>query len=73
MARAKTTMYLDHDLADRAARVLGAPNRTEAVEAALRQVVAQAADRELTRLIAESRLGTMSDAELDEVRRGGWR
>ena len=40
MATAMTSIRLDIRLADEAAKVLGAKNRTEAVHAALREVVA---------------------------------
>jgi Arc/MetJ family transcription regulator len=40
MARRMTSMRLDTRLADEAAKVLGVDSRTEAVHAALREVVA---------------------------------
>jgi len=40
MAVTMTSIRLDTRLADEAARVLGAKNRTEAVHAALREIVA---------------------------------
>jgi Arc/MetJ family transcription regulator len=40
MAVAMTSIRLDTHLADEAARVLGVKNRTEAVHAALREIVA---------------------------------
>jgi Arc/MetJ family transcription regulator len=40
MATAMTSIRLDTRLADEAAKVLGAKNRTEAVHAALREIVA---------------------------------
>jgi Arc/MetJ family transcription regulator len=40
MATAITSIRLDTRLADEAAKVLGAKNRTEAVHAALREIVA---------------------------------
>jgi Arc/MetJ family transcription regulator len=40
MAVAMTSIRLDIDLADEAAKVLGAKSRTEAIHAALREIVA---------------------------------
>ena len=40
MAATMTSMRLDTHLADEAARVLGVKSRTEAVQAALREIVA---------------------------------
>ena len=40
MAVTMTSIRLDTDLADEAAKVLGAKSRTEAVHAALREIVA---------------------------------
>ncbi len=40
MARAMTSIRLDMKLADEAAKVLGVKSRTEAVHAALREIVA---------------------------------
>ena len=40
MANAKTSIRLDLKLADEAAKVLGAKNRTEAIHVALREIVA---------------------------------
>jgi len=40
MATAMTSIRLDTDLADEATRILGVKSRTEAVHAALREIVA---------------------------------
>jgi Arc/MetJ family transcription regulator len=61
-------MHIDHELADFAVSVLHVPNRTEAVDAALRLAVQQAARKELARLNAQS---DMTVAELDAMREEG--
>lgn len=70
MPRTKTTLYLDLELADYAAKLIGASSRTDAVEAGLRQLVAKAARDELRRLNRESEL---TIEELDRLRAEGWR
>jgi len=49
MAATLTSIRLDTELADEAARVLGVKNRTEAVHLALREVVALKRFKELMR------------------------
>ncbi|MGH9624070.1 MAG: type II toxin-antitoxin system VapB family antitoxin [Bryobacteraceae bacterium] len=65
MATKMTSMRLDAGLADEAARLLGVKSRTEAVHAALREVVALMRFKELMRKHA----GKFSFAGHDERHR----
>lgn len=72
MARVKTTMNLDHELADFAVTVLNVANRTEAVDTALRLAVQRAAREKLRAVLAEA-TADKTIAELDAMREEGWR
>jgi Arc/MetJ family transcription regulator len=62
MAITMTSIRLDTELADEAAKVLGAKSRTEAVHVALREIVALKRFKELMR----KNRGKLSFAGLDE-------
>ena len=72
MTRVKTTMNLDHELADFAVTVLNVANRTEAVDTALRLAVQRAAREKLRAVLAEA-TADKTIAELDAMREEGWR
>ena len=62
MERAITSIRLDTELADEAAKVLGVKSRTEAIHAALKEVVAL---RRFKRLMAKNK-GKLAFKGLDE-------
>jgi Arc/MetJ family transcription regulator len=60
----RTSMFLDRDLVEAAAAVLGTKGATATVHAAMRQVVAIQAGTELAELIESGRIGVPTMEEL---------
>jgi Arc/MetJ family transcription regulator len=59
----RTSMFLDRDLVEQAAGVLGTKGPTQTVHAAMREVLAMRAGSELADLVSSGRVGvpTMED------------
>jgi Arc/MetJ family transcription regulator len=65
----RTVINLDDDLCERAAAILGATQKTETVNAALRYVVAAAARR---RFLDDAREGAFAGLADADERAGAW-
>ena len=60
----RTSMFLDRDLVEEAANILGTNGPTQTVHAAMREVIAMRAGSELADLISSGRIGVPTIEEL---------